>query len=143
MLNYKNRFHLILDAIFRPVKFKQSIELYYNDIIDGIKKDFSDKLDFINYEQYKNGIVTRCDNKHEIAIAQIPIYQKTDLDNMVSVEIFNKKIKQIKISYINENIDINDIKQEVSKILANDLIEKGLIQSKVYKNQISFYINIF
>jgi len=149
ILNYTNKFQVILDIIFKPNKFLEQLCLYKKEAIGRVVRESTEKLDMIQYDQYKNGIVIGDISKNQIAISKIPKrgidfpIEDEDDPSIVRASIEYKEIYPINFSYMGDTISPEEIKQHLALELAKHLVNKGFIQSKVGTNDIVFYINAF
>jgi len=140
ILHYTNRFKLILDIIFKPKDVIDSIILDKQESIDNLKEDFQERLNLIEFDQFKNGIIAGQVNRNKIAITKIPtVYTK-----VVKASIEYRDVHQIfEVGYISEKFTIEELKTEMSKIISRKLIDKGFIQTIVNGNEVKFYINAY
>jgi hypothetical protein len=142
LLDYKNKFKLILDVLFNPDRIQQKI----SSSIENIEQDFINKLRMIQYEQYKNGIVLS--DKNRIPIMTMPIVDinrtaDEGSPNAVSASISYKDVETTRLSFMNPTITGDELRNKAAFQLAQELVAKGFLHTKVDEHTITFYIQTF
>lgn len=140
ILDYKNRFKLVFDIIFRRNKVKEIIRDIKIKQENKIKYDFEDRLRLIEFDQYKNGIVRPNSNP----VLVIPIIGQERTSYYQGHQVETKKIKKLTVSYFNlNNLNSKRLKVEAARNIANQLVEEGFLQARIDGNYVEFYINKF
>jgi len=146
ILNYKNKFRLILDVLFNSSKVNNKILDKTFSSVETIKQNYKDKLRLIQYEQYKNGVVGS--DKNRIPIITIPIVDRTmqivdDRPISVSASITHKEVETMRLSFMNPTLSGDALRNSAAFELAKELVAKGFLHTTVDEHTITFHLQIF
>lgn len=142
--------------IFNHKKFDQWISVNESIVRENttqkLERQFEEKLQFLAMKDERELMLA---SGLEYPVLQIPIrdtkYQAYNSSFTPEVgfrtDTYNKKELMLPVSFCNERNNIDDFKRRASSQLAKDLIDKGLLKSRFWKNGpetvVEFYVNIY
>jgi hypothetical protein len=144
ILTYTNRWNLILDIIFKPRKVIEEIKLEKQESIDNLTKDYTERLQRIGYDQYKQGIAHTSITNNTLAIMKTAIVQE---DGLVTASVEHKRLEpvRVKVPYFTDKISNEEQLEIAAKRISNYLIEEGFLQTLVipHNNEVLVQLNAF
>lgn len=144
--------------IFSHKKFDQWVKVNENIVRENtsqkLEKQFEDKLMFLTMEDERNSMLA---SGLEYPILQVPIYnphfkpynRDTFCADRLSIKVdtYNKRELMFPISFCDERSSVENFKSQASSQLSKDLISKGLLKSRFWRNGsetvVEFYVNVY
>lgn len=142
--------------IFNHKKFDRWIKVNESIVRENttqkLEKQFKEKLEFLAIKDERESMLA---SGLEYPVLQVPIRDislkpyspNSRPSEYFTVDIYKKKELMLPISFSNERSKIDDFKRQASSRLAKDLIEKGLLKSRFWRNGpetvVEFYVNIY
>ena len=126
ILDFKSKWQFIKAILFNPKKVETLIDDYNNEAILDIKEDFQRKLDFMVFNEFDKKLIHPNNKSKFFEFAQIPIVENEN----ISIKVKTARKENINISALfNHKTELEDLKHELSIVLAKELIDRGFVQS--------------
>lgn len=141
---YKNKFRLILDIIFKPKQFSMNIEELLNKQANKLEQNFQDKIELLHTEKYFNGIM--CEEK-EYPVLIVPIadtqYSNQEIHGVDNCNFKSETLKKIKIktAFYKNSLSVDELKKHAAYNIAKLLLDNNVLHAEFVKDSIIFYIN--
>jgi hypothetical protein len=133
---FRNNFILFINLIFR---LKDTIKKIENKKIEGLKKEYDEKLIFLHQEK-DNRLIRGCVEKiPSIFIGSVPI------EGIEDFHYTSREAKQemFKISFFNTGLPLEAIKKEAAARISEEIVKSGFLKTTIEGNNINFHINYF
>ena len=126
----------MFDALFRPKR----IELGRKEQLHTLTNDYNGKLQLLQNDSYRKGLVKCKPWDDYITVAEIPYAS----DSQIDISIKKHKVNELsKYSYIDENQSVEDLTELLSVNLAKVLVDHRFLKAEVKDNKVKFYIRYY
>jgi len=151
ILNYKSRWHLIWDAIFKSINIKSRIVAQQDRVVQAavdrtkndLRHEFDRKLEQFYWNQVEKGIVHQ---DHEVKLLRVPVFGMDVSQYPTSTADYTThEVETLRASFASTYTTRDQHERHGATKLAEELVKRGYVMCKFSSDgmHVEYYVNMF